>query len=84
MKEAKGATSVIVDLMNTLGYTPSSLGNRIGVSQDAIWDRLHNSRKKERNSTDLKVSTMATMLQGMGYKLVAVPDDVDIDGYEVC
>lgn len=74
MADTKGATEVIIAVMEKMGYTPSVLGKRIGVSPTAVWDRLHGSRKtKERKSTDLKVSTMAAMLRGMDYKLVAVP-----------
>lgn len=76
MAEIKGATEVVVEVMNLFGYTPAKLGKRIGVAPAAIWERLYGSRKvKERNSVDMKVSSLAAMLRGMDYKLIAVPVD---------
>ena len=73
MADAKGATEVVIDLMNKNGFTPAVLGKRIGVKNTAIWDRLYNSKRKERGTDDMKVGTMTQMLRGMDYKLVAVP-----------
>lgn len=74
MSDPKGAVEVVSELMEKQGFTPSSLGKRIGVKASAVWDRLYNPKKvKERKSTDLKVSTMAEMLRGMDYKIIAVP-----------
>ena len=82
MAEIQGAVEVVLDLMDKNGYTPAVLGKRIGVRNTAIWDRLHNTRKKERNSTDLKVSILAAMLRGMDYKIVAVPHDKKLSAGE--
>ena len=69
--------------MDKQGLTPTSLGKRIGVKATVIWDRLHNSKKvKERKSTDLKVSTMAEMLRGLDYKIIAVPADTKLSAGE--
>ena len=85
MAEAKGATEVVIDLMNKNGFTPAVLGKRIGVKNTAIWDRLHNSKRKERGTDDMKVGTMTQMLRGMDYKLVAVPMNKKVmsDEYEL-
>lgn len=85
MAEAKGATEVVIDLMNKNGFTPAVLGKRIGVKNTAIWDRLYNSKRKERGTDDMKVGTMTQMLRGMDYKLVAVPMNKKImsDEYEL-
>ena len=85
MAEAKGATEVVIDLMNKNGFTPAVLGKRIGVKNTAIWDRLYNSKRKERGTDDMKVGTMTKMLRGMDYKLVAVPMNKKVmsDEYEL-
>ena len=85
MAEAKGATEVVIDLMNKNGFTPAVLGKRIGVKNTAIWDRLYNSKRKERGTDDMKVGTIAQMLRGMDYKLVAVPMNKKVmsDEYEL-
>lgn len=85
MAEAKGATEVVIDLMNKNGFTPAVLGKRIGVKNTAIWDRLYNSKRKERGTDDMKVGTMTQMLRGMYYKLVAVPMNKKVmsDEYEL-
>ena len=85
MAEAKGATEVVIDLMNKNGFTPAVLGKRIGVKNTAIWDRLYNSQRKERGTDDMKVGTMTQMLRGMDYKLVAVPMNKKVmsDEYEL-
>lgn len=85
MAEAKGATEVVIDLMNKNGFTPAVLGKRIGVKNTAIWDRLYNSKRKERGTDDMKVGTMTQMLRGMDYKLVAVPVNKKVmsDEYEL-
>lgn len=85
MADAKGATEVVIDLMNKNGFTPAVLGKRIGVKNTAIWDRLYNSKRKERGTDDMKVGTMTQMLRGMDYKLVAVPMNKKVmsDEYEL-
>lgn len=85
MAEAKGATEVVIDLMNKNGFTPAVLGKRIGVKNTAIWDRLYNSKRKERGTDDMKVGSMTQMLRGMDYKLVAVPMNKKVmsDEYEL-
>lgn len=85
MAEAKGATEIVIDLMNKNGFTPAVLGKRIGVKNTAIWDRLYNSKRKERGTDDMKVGTMTQMLRGMDYKLVAVPMNKKVmsDEYEL-
>ena len=85
MAEAKGATEVVIDLMNKNGFTPAVLGKRIGVKNMAIWDRLYNSKRKERGTDDMMVGTMTQMLRGMDYKLVAVPMNKKVmsDEYEL-
>lgn len=85
MAEAKGATEVVIDLMNKNGFTPAVLGKRIGVKNTAVWDRLYNSKRKERGTDDMKVGTMTQMLRGMDYKLVAVPMNKKVmsDEYEL-
>ena len=85
MAEAKGATEVVIDLMNKNGFTPAVLGKWIGVKNTAIWDRLYNSKRKERGTDDMKVGTMTQMLRGMDYKLVAVPMNKKVmsDEYEL-
>lgn len=85
MAEAKGATEVVIDLMNKNGFTPAVLGKRIGVKNTAIWDRLYNSKRKEQGTDDMKVGTMTQMLRGMDYKLVAVPMNKKVmsDEYEL-
>ena len=85
MAEAKGATEVVIDLMNKNGFTPAVLGKRIGVKNTAIWDGLYNSKRKERGTDDMKVGTMTQMLRGMDYKLVAVPMNKKVmsDEYEL-
>ena len=85
MAEPKGATEVVIDLMNKNGFTPAVLGKRIGVKNTAIWDRLYNSKRKERGTDDMKVGTMTQMLRGMDYKLVAVPMNKKVmsDEYEL-
>lgn len=85
MAEAKDATEVVIDLMNKNGFTPAVLGKRIGVKNTAIWDRLYNSKRKERGTDDMKVGTMTQMLRGMDYKLVAVPMNKKVmsDEYEL-
>ena len=85
MAEAKGATEVVIDLMNKNGFTPAVLGKRIGVKNTAIWDRLYNSKRKERGTDDMKVGTMTQMLRGMDYKLVAVQMNKKVmsDEYEL-
>ena len=85
MAEAKGATEVVIDLMNKNGFTPAVLGKRIGVKNTEIWDRLYYSKRKERGTDDMKVGTMTQMLRGMDYKLVAVPMNKKVmsDEYEL-
>ncbi len=85
MADPKGATEVVIDLMTKNGFTPAVLGKRIGVKNTAIWDRLYNSKRKERGTDDMKVGTMTQMLRGMDYKLVAVPMNKKVmsDEYEL-
>ena len=41
MSDPKGAVEVVSELMEKQGFTPSSLGKRIGVKASAVWDRLY-------------------------------------------
>lgn len=71
------ATEIVKDIMEKQGVGQTALGKRIGVKNDAIYQRL--------KQDNISVDRLLQMLAAMDYKLVIVPASKPVrDGeYEV-
>lgn len=71
------ATEIVKDIMEKQGVGQTTLGKRIGVKNDAIYQRL--------KQDNISVDRLLQMLAAMDYKLVIVPASKSVrDGeYEV-
>lgn len=66
-------------LMNERDMTNADMAKQLGISQAALWDRLN------KQSNNMSIAKMNSMLELLGYKIVLIPKDTPIpdDGYEV-
>lgn len=58
---------IIKKILEEQGITVTMLANRLGISQQACWDRLNGKGK------GLRVEIMDDMLAALDYKLIIVP-----------
>lgn len=75
--ETMKATEIVKEIMEQQGIGQTALGKRIGVRNDAIYQRL--------KQDNISVDRLVQMLNAMDYKLVIVPSNKQVrDGeYEV-
>ena len=59
------ATNIIKKIMESQGVGQTALGKRIGVKNDAVYQRLR--------QTNISVKALLQMLGAMDYKIVIVP-----------
>ncbi len=59
------ATEIVKDIMEKQGVGQTALGKRIGVKNDAIYQRL--------KQDNISVDRLMQMLAAMDYKLVIIP-----------
>lgn len=71
------ATEIVKDIMEQQGIGQTALGKRIGVRNDAIYQRL--------KQDNISVDRLVQMLNAMDYKLVIIPADKQVRSgeYEV-
>ena len=74
------AKELVRHLMKMKDTTNVSMAEKLGISPQALSDRL-----KTKKSDNLTVTNFNAMLNAIGYKVVVVPDDkaIDSDSYEV-
>ena len=74
------AQEIVKSIMEKQGQTNAGFATKLGITQQSLWDRLNNSKKK-----DLSFSTLITMLRMLGYKIQIVPvtETDDVGDYEV-
>lgn len=59
--------TIIKKIIEEQGITVTKLANRLGITQQACWDRLNGK------SRGLTVEIMVDMLSALDYKLVVMP-----------
>ena len=55
-------------IMEKQNQTNAGFATKLGISQQSLWDRLNNKKKK-----DLSFDSLITMLRALGYKIQIVP-----------
>ncbi len=77
MKKVK-INDIIQCILNERRMTKKSLAGKIGMSPQLMNDRLHHTES-------IGIDSVIQLLSGAGYKLIAVPNDVDlpVNAYEV-
>ena len=60
--------AIIKTLMNQDGLKNAALAERLGLTAQAMWDRLNNKKHKS-----IGVDTAVDILKAMDYKLVVMP-----------
>jgi len=60
-------------IMEAKEISNADLAHSLGISLAAAWDRVNSVKLK-----DISSSILAQTLGAMGYKLVAIPEEVDI------
>lgn len=75
------AREILKDIMNEHEIPNAELARRLDVTPATIWDRLNNKKGRK----DIPVSLLRAMLSAMGYKIIIVPEEMDVpeDGYTV-
>lgn len=75
------AREILKDIMNEHEIQNAELARRLDVTPATIWDRLNNKKGRK----DIPVSLLRAMLSAMGYKIVIVPEEMNVpeDGYTV-
>lgn len=75
------AREILKNIMNEHEIPNAELARRLDVTPATIWDRLNNKKGRK----DIPVSLLRAMLSAMGYKIVIVPEEMDVpeDGYTV-
>jgi biotin operon repressor len=63
----------------------ATLANKLNITQATLWDRIDTKPRKNKPRKDIPVSMLSEMLKEMGYKVLIVPDDVDVPdrGYTI-
>lgn len=71
---------ILKAVMKNVGVSNATLAKRLGISNATIWERLNN-----KNTKDIPVSLLSTMLRAMDYKVIVVPADsrIPTGGFEV-
>lgn len=64
------ATEIVKEIMEQQGIGQTALGKRIGVRNDAIYQRL--------KQDNISVDRLVQMLNAMDYKLVIVPSSKQV------
>lgn len=64
------ATEIVKEIMEQQGIGQTALGKRIGVRNDAIYQRL--------KQDNISVDRLVQMLNAMDYKLVIVPSNKQV------
>lgn len=75
------AREILKDIMNEHEIPNAELARRLDITPATIWDRLNNKKGRK----DIPVSLLRAMLSAMGYKIIIVPEEMDVpeDGYTV-
>ena len=76
---------IIKDIMTKLNISNSTLANRLGITQAALWDRIDTQPRKGKPRKDIPVSLLSEMVQVMDYKVVVIPSTARVpkDGYVI-
>lgn len=72
------AREIVKDIMAKAEINNVTMAKMLDITPAALWDRLNTKKTK-----DIPVSTLQDMLQVLGYKLVIVPDSVNVEGYTI-
>ena len=74
---------IIKDIMTKLNISNSTLANRLGITQAALWDRIDTKPRTGKPRKDIPVSLLSEMVQVMDYKVMIVPSNTRLpkDGY---
>ena len=76
---------IIKDIMTKLNISNSTLANRLGITQAALWDRIDTQPRTGKPRKDIPVSLLSEMVQVMDYKVVVIPSTARVpkDGYVI-
>lgn len=76
---------IIKDIMIKQGMTNSAYAKELSITSAALWDRLDTQPRKGKARKDIPVSLLADMVDVLGYKLVVIPNEVEVpeNWYEV-
>lgn len=71
---------IIKHIMEEQGVTNYNMAGKLGISQQALWDRLNNKKVK-----DIPTSLLSEMLNMLDYKVIIVPREtrLPMKGYEI-
>lgn len=74
------AKEIVKVIMEEKGITQAIMSDRLGISRQAMWDRLNNKKNK-----DLSVAVLDDMLRVLDCKIVVLPREARTPkgGYEV-
>ena len=74
------AREIVKEIMGQKGLGNAEFARILGVTPPALWDRLNTKKAK-----DIPTSTLDEMLQALGYKILIVPNEVEVpeNGYIV-
>ena len=73
------------DIMTKQGMSNSTYAKELSITSAALWDRLDTQPRKGKARKDIPVSLLTNMVNVLGYKLVVMPNEVEVpeNWYEV-
>lgn len=76
---------IIKDIMTKQGMSNSTYAKELSITSAALWDRLDTQPRKGKARKDIPVSLLTNMVNVLGYKLVVMPNEVEVpeNWYEV-
>ena len=76
---------IIKDIMTKQGMSNSTYAKELSITSAALWDRLDTQPRKGKARKDIPVSLLTNMVNVLGYKLVVIPNEVEVpeNWYEV-
>ena len=76
---------IIKDIMTMQGMSNSTYAKELSITSAALWDRLDTQPRKGKARKDIPVSLLTNMVNVLGYKLVVMPNEVEVpeNWYEV-
>ena len=74
------AKEIVKVIMEEKSITQAIMSDRLGISRQAMWDRLNNKKNK-----DLSVAVLGDMLRALDCKIVVLPRETRTPkgGYEI-
>lgn len=76
---------ILNEIIKSNDISQAELAKKLNITPAAVWDRIDTKARKGKPRRDILSLTLASMLNVLGYKLLIVPNDIDLprDSYEV-